>query len=294
MDELTPVTAAEIAKISDISEISHIKKMAEAAEVFYKAQDAMLEASKAQEIKLRAIRQAGIILLPPAQGGMTPREDGRRTDTSSSELTKFQETLNDAGISRQAADVWQKVARVPENTFEHYLAEADYYQDEITITGLLKFAGTWYGRSDRCEWETPQWLFDILNDEFHFTVDVCALPDNTKCPVYFTPDDDGLEQEWTGTCWMNPPYGREIKAWMEKATQSAQNGATVVCLVPARPDTEWWWENCIQHEIRLIRGRLKWPDSDTAAPFPSAVIVMCPKERDKVVWWDVQGKASVR
>jgi len=292
MNELTPITQAEISKMGDISEVKHIKDMAEAAEAFYKAQDAMLEASKAQEIKLRAIRQAGIILLPTAQGGMTPREERKRTDLSGP--TRLAQLLDEAGISDTTGGIWQKVARVPVDKFESYLAEADYYQDEITIAGLLRFAGTWYGRSDRGEWETPQWLFDILNAEFHFTVDVCALPDNTKCPVYFTPDDDGLEQEWNGTCWMNPPYGREIKVWMEKARQSAENGATVVCLVPARPDTEWWWENCIRHEIRFIRGRLQWPDSDTASPFPSAVVIMRPDEQEKSVWWDVQGKASVR
>lgn len=59
-------------------------------------------------------------------------------------------------------------------------------------------------------WETPQELFDILNDEFHFTVDVCATKDNAKCENFFTPEMDGLKQEWTGACWCNPPYGRGI------------------------------------------------------------------------------------
>lgn len=47
-------------------------------------------------------------------------------------------------------------------------------------------------------WETPQELFDNLNAEFHFTVDVCATKDNAKCEKFFTPEIDGLKQEWLG------------------------------------------------------------------------------------------------
>ena len=47
-------------------------------------------------------------------------------------------------------------------------------------------------------WATPQDFFDKLNDEFHFTLDPCALPDNAKCKNFFTPEDDGLSQNWGG------------------------------------------------------------------------------------------------
>ena len=50
-------------------------------------------------------------------------------------------------------------------------------------------------------WETPQWLFDELDREFHFTLDVCALPENAKCERYYTPEMDGLAQPWNGVCW---------------------------------------------------------------------------------------------
>lgn len=73
-------------------------------------------------------------------------------------------------------------------------------------------------------WSTPQDLFDKLNAEFGFELDVCATPDNAKCARYFTRESDGLAQEWGGKVWMNPPYGREIDAWMKKAHESAQTG----------------------------------------------------------------------
>ncbi|GED71201.1 DNA N-6-adenine-methyltransferase of bacteriophage [Brevibacillus reuszeri] len=122
-------------------------------------------------------------------------------------------------------------------------------------------------------WETPQDLFDKLNEIFRFTTDVCALPDNAKCPQFFTPDQDGLKQEWTGTCWMNPPYGREISKWVQKAYEAAQQGATVVCLVPARTCSEWWHRYCMQGEIWFIRHRLKFGGSKINAPFPNAVVI---------------------
>lgn len=129
--------------------------------------------------------------------------------------------------------------------------------------------------SEKCEWETPQEFFDQLNEEFGFELDVCALPENAKCARYFTPEQDGLKQEWTGVCWMNPPYGREIGKWIRKAYESAQkNGAIVVCLIPARTCTGWWHEYVMRAaEVRFVRGRLKFGGTKENAPFPSAVVV---------------------
>ena len=123
-------------------------------------------------------------------------------------------------------------------------------------------------------WETPQEFFDRLDAEFHFDLDVCALPENAKCKRYFTPTQDGLLQDWKGVCWMNPPYGRQIGRWMKKAYESSvHGGATVVCLVPARTDTAWWHNYAMRGEVRFIRGRLKFGGSKNSAPFPSAVVV---------------------
>lgn len=125
-------------------------------------------------------------------------------------------------------------------------------------------------------WATPQGFFDCLDTEFGFQVDVCAIAENAKCARFFTPEEDGLAQEWAGICWMNPPYGRTIGHWMRKAYESSQAGATVVCLVPARTDTAWWHEYAMKGEIRFIRGRLKFGGHKNSAPFPSAVVVFRP------------------
>ena len=120
-------------------------------------------------------------------------------------------------------------------------------------------------------WETPIQFFQALDDEFHFDLDVCALPENAKCTRYYTPEDDGLTQPWNGTCWCNPPYGRKIAAWVKKA---AESGTTVVMLLPARTDTKWFHEYIYgKAEVRFIRGRLKFGGAVNSAPFPSMVVI---------------------
>lgn len=123
-------------------------------------------------------------------------------------------------------------------------------------------------------WATPQYVFDALDDEFNFTLDVCADESNHKCEMYFTEEDDGLSQSWTGVCWMNPPYGREIGKWVKKAYEESKNGAIVVCLIPARTDTKWWTDYVMKaSELRFISGRLKFGDGNGSAPFPSVVAI---------------------
>lgn len=122
-------------------------------------------------------------------------------------------------------------------------------------------------------WSTPNDFFDKYNDIFKFETDVCALPDNAKCSNFFTPEQDGLKQQWTGVCWMNPPYGREITAWMKKAYESSLEGATVVCLVPSRTDTKWWHDYAMKGKIEFIKGRLKFGGCKNSAPFPSAIVI---------------------
>jgi hypothetical protein len=75
---------------------------------------------------------------------------------------------------------------------------------------------------------------------------------------------------------MNPPYGREIGNWMKKAYEESLQGATVVCLVPSRTDTQWWWNTAMNvwpNGIRFIKGRLKFGNSKQSAPFPSAIVI---------------------
>lgn len=131
------------------------------------------------------------------------------------------------------------------------------------------------GSSRTDEWPTDPAVFAELEAKYGpFDLDPCASPENAKCPRYFTRADDGLRQVWTGRVFMNPPYGRAIGVWMRKAKESAETTAElVVCLVPARTDTAWWHDYAVRGEIDFLRGRLRFGDCSSPAPFPSAVVV---------------------
>lgn len=133
-----------------------------------------------------------------------------------------------------------------------------------------------YHMSKTDEWETPQDLFDKLNDEFNFTLDPCATKENAKCDKFYTKEEDGYKQSWANeVVFMNPPFGREIKKWIRKAyLEAVHNEALVVCLIPARTDTKYW-HDYIQGkaEVRFIKGRLKYSNAKYNAPFPSAIII---------------------
>lgn len=123
------------------------------------------------------------------------------------------------------------------------------------------------------EWSTPQDFFDTLDKEFNFNLDVCATKENAKCKDYYTKEDDGLIRSWHGTVWCNPPYGREIGKWVQRASEV---GATVVMLIPARTDTRYFHDyiyNKSDVEIRFLKGRLKFGGHENSAPFPSMVII---------------------
>jgi phage N-6-adenine-methyltransferase len=138
-------------------------------------------------------------------------------------------------------------------------------------------------RSDSSLWETPSALFEALHAEFGFTLDACAIAENAKCDRYFSPEDDGLQQDWGGqTVWCNPPYGIAIGRWVQKAYESAKAGALVVCLLPARVDTRWWHDYVIPYgEVRYLKGRLKFGGCGHSAPFPSAVVIFRPGREDE-------------
>ena len=138
------------------------------------------------------------------------------------------------------------------------------------------------------EWPTPQTFFDLLDAEFNFTLDPCATIHNAKCEKFFTLANNGLNQDWgKETVFCNPPYGRGIEEWAEKCHQSALAGATVVLLVHARTDTRWFhgWVYG-KAELRFVKGRLKFGEAKTSAPFPSLVAIYRPPHKRLTHWND--------
>lgn len=132
--------------------------------------------------------------------------------------------------------------------------------------------------SKTVEWATPRALFDLWSGQYGpFDLDVCATDENAKCLRYFTREEDGLKQTWFGTCWMNPPYGKELPLWIDKAYRSIilDEADRVVCLLPARTDTRWWhtYVEAAADQVHFIKGRIKFEGATQNAPFPSVLVI---------------------
>lgn len=140
------------------------------------------------------------------------------------------------------------------------------------------------------EWATPDWLYNLLDEEFLFELDAAASAKNTKACGFYDKDDNALDQPWyedygedgcVKSVFLNPPHSL-IKQFMKKAYEESLKGAVVVCLIPCRTDTRYWHDFVMKaHEIRLVMGRLKFGDSKNSAPFPSCVVVFDHNKYDK-------------
>ena len=132
--------------------------------------------------------------------------------------------------------------------------------------------------AESVEWGTPQDVFDELDAEFDFTVDVAASIHNRKCKRFYSIDNNGLIQDWSGErCFMNPPYGNDLREWTKKAYEESLKGALVVGLLPVRSDTAWFHDHVLDKaEIRFIRGRVKYEIASkdpSAATFPTMIVI---------------------
>ena len=139
--------------------------------------------------------------------------------------------------------------------------------------------------SDNKTWGTPEpfmsWLKEEMNLEF--ALDAAATFQNKKAPRFFSTIENGLEQEWFGDVWLNPPYGRNLGVWLEKAAQEVENenARSVAVLIPARTDTKWFHEIVMERAylVYFIKGRFKFvlPQSPPlCAPFPSMLVIFRP------------------
>lgn len=139
--------------------------------------------------------------------------------------------------------------------------------------------------SQRVIWRTPAPLFRALDQEFSFSIDIAADGENALTDRFVERETDALAIPWENErVFCNPPYGRELERWLQKAVTSAQDeGALVVMLLPARTGNRWFHRHCLPHaEIRFIQGRLNFrlggvsSRARSRAPFDSMVVIFHP------------------
>ena len=132
------------------------------------------------------------------------------------------------------------------------------------------------------DWETPRWLYDAYDRVYQFDLDVCATAETAKCDRWYGPDQDALMQPWEGRIWCNPPYGRQVEAWIARAiwaVQSVKTAPVAVLLLPSRTDTRWFHRHLYQApgvQLDFLPGRVQFVGGESSAPFPSLVAIITP------------------
>lgn len=142
-----------------------------------------------------------------------------------------------------------------------------------------------YTETRRDDWETPDSLFNSLDEVFHFEVDLAASSENTKCPSYcalgsedngffdFTWDDFRAVDGW---CWCNPPYGNDfggLEKWIKEIHDKVRKA---VVLIPAAPGNKWWhrtvWPEATS--VTFLKGRLTFGGAPQVAQFDSVLLTL--------------------
>jgi phage N-6-adenine-methyltransferase len=146
------------------------------------------------------------------------------------------------------------------------------------------------------EWETPYNFFMELHKEFHFTLDPCCTLQTAKCYKHYTKLEDGLKQDWSkDVVFMNPPYGGHTGDWIKKAYEESLKGAVVVCLIVSSTDRSYWHEFIFPFasQIRFVRGRIKFGNSKSTAPFASAVVIFSQKKYEEKIVYTKKTNSSI-
>ena len=156
----------------------------------------------------------------------------------------------------------------------------------------------------RDDWMTPDEVFRPLHAVFNFTGDACATDSRAaRLPRYLSPEEDALVTPWNRIgprVWCNPPYGREIGRWFERAAEQCSKGIvdTVVMLTFANTDTKYWRDwvasspEC--HAVTFLRPRVRFvrPDGVAAVGAPKGSALITFGARERVGRWPVHSYAD--
>lgn len=253
-------TPARIAQIEDVKEAVYIKNVAEAAAEFYKAQGDHLTSQEAKEISIRSTHRAGQIL-----GDSIKSKGGRpkKTPQDTCGVSEYGQMLDDAGITQQTGSDWQRIGYIPLEELELYFAENPYEGREYSLGWLKRFAFMYIPESTGDEWYTPiEYIRSVrvVLGDIDLDPASCAMANGLiKAKKYFTKEDNGLEHDWYGSVFMNPPYSKN-KAFAEKLLQQFEMGFTTraIILVGAHGIETQWFRGYWNHILCFTGHRIRF------------------------------------
>lgn len=226
---------------------------------------------------LRAMRNAGQRIAEAQARGEIARQGQSEPFQShvADDDVRTPATLADVGVTRDQSSEWKKLAS--EWTDDALTAAAEE-MERPSLAGIQQRAPGMF-TSDTPEWYTPKRVVDAVVAALGaIDLDPCAdAGKGIPASAHYTQADDGLSQQWRGRIYMNPPYGREIGAWVDKLAEEFEYGnvAEAIALVPARTDTSWW-AHLPAAMVCFVTGRLSFSGHENPAPFPSAVCYLGP------------------
>jgi len=250
-----------------LDDVLQIRDQAEALRVYVKAASDSLEAANAAaEIKLRAERKAGEMLAEKVKRG------GDRSNSHDGSL------LGELGLNWNQSARWQRAATVGDDDFDAYLRECQKHRREVTQAGLLKIAnGAHVGNnSGNSEWYTPQKYVEAVHEVMGFIdTDPCsceAANEVVRAETFYTEEQDGLQQEWHGCVYVNPPYGDgTVEEFAVKLLLELDAGRATKAIFLVNNCTETkWFQTLVSHAAAVCFpcGRISFWSPDRASKTP--------------------------
>lgn len=123
------------------------------------------------------------------------------------------------------------------------------------------------------DYGTPGWLFDQLNRQFNFSIDLAANEANHKHPRWLGPGspiaEDSFKYPWQGRCFLNPPFSRRTKQWVRRAIEATTVGdAELVLMVLPVSYVNWFWDYVAYHcRSTILDKRIKFDGAPHVANF---------------------------
>ena len=158
--------------------------------------------------------------------------------------------------------------------------------------------------NNKNDWETPKEVFDPLNEEFEFVLDVCANETNAKCDLWLTEQVDALSVDWkkylvnigkpNGYVWCNPPYNN-MREWAKKVREEAEKGVNIVTLTAARVNTRWFKDLYLSDtdlvfvpvcQLRFLQPKITFVGAPNNAPFPSCIGIFSEDVQRVAMWYN--------
>jgi phage N-6-adenine-methyltransferase len=267
---ITPVSRAEqaLARASTPQETREVEAMAAAGKAWAKEQNDYELTFKAALIYILARCKTTELIMPTIKHG------GDRGGNQHGEWQgNGTETLADYGFNKQQ---WNR-RKKELNAVKRF----DSYQDDCvekrvipTPFGLVGFASGIHVSEDSYEWYTPKPYVEAVRKVMgSIDLDPASCDEaqkNVKAKEYYTEEDDGLAQSWSGCVFLNPPYNMPVvQQFVDRTIQEYEEGKITSAVVLVNNATDaGWFHRLLAYPVCLTQGRVKFtkPGGEAGGP----------------------------